>query len=533
MADNPDAETLQAITGLSSEQASVLLEAAGGDLEKAVQLHFEGEDRQSISARDAEVAASLAAEAYEQPRHPRGVGDAAEYGEGYDDEFDCSDDDDDGFPEAVGEGDDQVAPPARGRQARSPEPPAQRRVVGAAAGAPPPYSRWRAVYGFLAAYVPFFGYLERFGGLLYRTGVLSVIGYVLWAPAFLLGFVGGPAARGPPPPAVEFSVWFEEHFGPAHPRLFRGSCQSALSRSRTEAKFLLAYLHDHSEPACREFCQRVLASPLFTTFADENFIVWVGETHTPEGRAVRRALRVTQTPAVVLLAHGDLAAGIGGGGGGGGGMMDGGAPAQALGSVQGERALNEEGLIASLAGQLEAFEPLLVAARAEQNERILDRQLRSEQEEEYLRSLAEDEAKDAAEAAARAAAEAAAAEAAAAEAAAAQEEADEQAAVEARREARLAKAVAVPAEPPAGPNATRLVIKLPDGRRLDRRFDKSATLQAALDYVESEDPDAETAYDLVSNFPRKVFTREQSDETLESLGLHPQAMLFTREAEEE
>ena len=319
--------------------------------------------------------------------------------------------------------------------------------------------------------------------------------------------MGGPAARGPPPPAVEFSVWFEEHFGAAHPRLFRGSCQSALSRSRTEAKFLLAYLHDHSEPACQEFCQRVLASPLFTTFADENFIVWVGETHTPEGRAVRRALRVTQTPAVVLLAHGDLAAGIGGGGGGGG-MMDGGAPAQALGSVQGERALNEEGLIASLAGQLEAFEPLLVAARAEQNERIMDRQLRSEQEEEYLRSLAEDEAKDAAEAAARAAAEAAAAAAAAAEAAAAQEEADEQAAVEARREARLAKAVAVPAEPPAGPDATRLVIKLPDGRRLDRRFDKSATLQAALDYVESEDPDAETAYVGVQ---------------LSAEGLHPRA----------
>ena len=163
----------------------------------------------------------------------------------------------------------------------------------------------------------------------------------------------------------------------------------------------------------------------------------------------------------------------------------------------------------------------------------MERQLREEQEAEYLRSLAEDEAKDAAEEAARRAEEEALAQAAQAEAQAAQAEADEQAAVEARRQARLAKASAVPPEPPAGPDVTRLVIKLPDGRRLDRRFEKSAPLEAALAFVESEDPDAETAYDLVSNFPRKVFTREQSEQTLESLGLHPQAMLFTREADED
>ena len=70
------------------------------------------------------------------------------------------------------------------------------------------------------------------------------------------------------------------------------------------------------------------------------------------------------------------------------------------------------------------------------------------------------------------------------------------------------------------------------GRRLDRRFDKTCTLQAAIDLVESEDPDGEEI-NLVSNFPRKVYTRAMRTETLEALGLHPGAQLFTQEIEED
>ena len=51
----PDAAELVAITGLSSAEAEVLLEASGGNLEQAVQLHFESEDQTQASARDAAV----------------------------------------------------------------------------------------------------------------------------------------------------------------------------------------------------------------------------------------------------------------------------------------------------------------------------------------------------------------------------------------------------------------------------------------------------------------------------------------------
>ena len=131
----------------------------------------------------------------------------------------------------------------------------------------------------------------------------------------------------------------------------------------------------------------------------------------------------------------------------------------------------------------------------------------------------------------RAAAAAAEAEEASARAEEEAAEAEAQAAA-ARQQSRAARAAALPPEPPMGPDVSRLVIRLPDGRRLDRRFEKTDTLQLAIDLVAGADPDGEEV-DLVSNFPRKVFTRDMRGETLESLGLHPAATLFTREIEED
>ena len=107
-----------------------------------------------------------------------------------------------------------------------------------------------------------------------------------------------------------------------------------------------------------------------------------------------------------------------------------------------------------------------------------------------------------------------------------------QARAEEKRRARMAKAELLPAEPEPGPEATRLVIRLPDGRRLDRRFDKACQLQAAVDLVESHDPEI-YEFDLVSNYPRRVFTAEMRGETLQALGLHPAATLFTKEQDDE
>lgn len=276
--DGPLSE-LMAITGLPQEEAQPLLAASGGDLAMAVQLHFDQEEG------------------------VRGAAAAANYGGGgdFDDDFDDGEED---FPEALdaNEAPPMGAPGPGARLARSPEPPADDAVV-------PRFPRLFALYGWMARYVPFFGLAERLTRMAYRVGIVGFVGTLLWAPLALIGLAPtdghGAAPAGPARPFVE---WFEEHHGPLHPRFFRGSCQSALSRSKSEAKFLLAYLHDHAAPECAQFCSAVLASQLFTAFCDENFVLWVGEMHSPEGRAVRRALRVSQHPAVVMLAHGGAGA---------------------------------------------------------------------------------------------------------------------------------------------------------------------------------------------------------------------------------
>jgi hypothetical protein len=109
--------------------------------------------------------------------------------------------------------------------------------------------------------------------------------------------------------------------------------------------------------------------------------------------------------------------------------------------------------------------------------------------------------------------------------AAMREAADEAARLEARRR----KGDALPPEPEAGgEGVTRLAVRLPDGRRLDRRWSKDDALQSVVDWVEAVDADS---YDvaLVSHFPRREFGPADRALTLEQAGLHPQAMLFVKE----
>ena len=105
-----------------------------------------------------------------------------------------------------------------------------------------------------------------------------------------------------------FESGFEEAHGPVHPVFYRGSLQQALGHSRREAKFLLVYLHAADHPNCETFAAAVLASQPFSAFVDENFVLWVADVAATDGLQARRATRVQELPAVIMLAHGDIAA---------------------------------------------------------------------------------------------------------------------------------------------------------------------------------------------------------------------------------
>jgi FAS-associated factor 2 len=175
---------------------------------------------------------------------------------------------------------------------------------------------------------------------------------------------------------------------------------------------------------------------------------------------------------------------------------------------------------------------MLVVARTEANERETDRIMRTMQDDEYSRALAEDQAREEKEERQRAEEEERRHEAEAARKAEEEAEASEAAAESAKRAARLAKGGSLPDEPPSdAANVTRLVIRLPDGTRLDRRFEIGCALQDAIDYIESVSPDIYD-FDLVQNYPRKVFTQTMRGQSFEDLGLCPAVTLFTKEQDD-
>ena len=381
------ASEVAAITGLSEEASQSLLDAAGGNLEVAVQLHFDQEDSAAGSSA------------------------AARSGGG-------------GGGEAHGGGGDPAArPPAR-------QPPAA--AAGSGAGVLDFLSYVGGLPGFSHLRLLFVG----LGRLLQRTGLLSLVlpvaDLLLLTPLRLLGFLAPPPRESAAEAAARFTAEFEELHGETHPRFFRGSCSEALSRARREAKFCLVYLHSAAHPAAASTCDELIANALFAAFVDENFVFWVADDATADGRAVRQALRPRELPTLVVLAQ---AEGAGRGRG-----------AQALAQVAGVRLRDVDGTVAALSETLQTWAPLLEEAREELTARAVDRAIiqeraalgrptpprparrtahlplplpPQEQASEYERALAEDQAREEAEVAAAAAAEEA--ERAAAEAAEAAE----------------------------------------------------------------------------------------------------------------
>lgn len=62
----------------------------------------------------------------------------------------------------------------------------------------------------------------------------------------------------------------------------------------------------------------------------------------------------------------------------------------------------------------------------------------------------------------------------------------------------------IPEEPAEGsPDAIRVLVKLPEGQRLERRFDRRSSLKGLFFYIFCH-PDSPANFDVTTNFPRKV-----------------------------
>lgn len=83
-----------------------------------------------------------------------------------------------------------------------------------------------------------------------------------------------------------------------------------------------------------------------------------------------------------------------------------------------------------------------------------------------------------------------------------------------------AKQASLPEEPPVDDeNAVNLLVRMPDGSRRGRRFRKAEKLQSLFDFIDIGRGVKPCSYRVVRPYPRRAFSTEESNLTLNELGL--------------
>ncbi|PIK58140.1 putative FAS-associated factor 2 [Apostichopus japonicus] len=307
---------------------------------------------------------------------------------------------------------------------------------------------------------------------------------------------------------LKFVRYFTELYGLVHPNFYLGTYSQALNDAKRDLKYVLVYLHSNEHQDTDHFCRTTLANDDVTNFVNEHMIFWAASVDTPEGYRVSRALKENTYPflALIVLRNSKLTVVL---------------------KIEGP--IEPEDLVAKLTRGMRDNEGYLVAARQERADISLSQNLRQEQDEAYRESLRQDEEKEKKK---RVEQEKLEQE----EAARKEEEQRSQQLKEDKIRMRLEKAANLPAEPDADdPECVRLLIKLPNGVRLDRCFRKTDSLEVIYDYVYVQD-DVPEEFQLQTNYPRRVLQCQPAGEggttpipTVDEAGLKPKEMLFVQD----
>lgn len=303
-------------------------------------------------------------------------------------------------------------------------------------------------------------------------------------------------------PSRRFLNFFEERYGTSHPRFFDGPYLTALSHAHTQLKFVLIYVHSESHRLTPAFVRDILTHPALIN-ATGDLVVWAGSITQSDGAAAHHALRASSLPFLAVVAaptrtstdltRADFGTVLG---------MRSGAACVAAG---GEAAAL---WLLRVVNQNRGF---LDGARAQRVERESARLLREQQDEEYAAALEADRQRERERAETEA------------------KEEGEKRRAEEREVRRERKRVTMGTEPDKGPGVASVVLRLPNGNRVGRRFAKSDCLECVFDWAEVNCVDIEVAC-LVVAFPRRVFRYpEDAHLSVEQAGLFPSCMLLLEE----
>ena len=324
----------------------------------------------------------------------------------------------------------------------------------------------------------------------------------------------GRDSLNPRDTAIRFGCEFEEKYGHHKLQFYQGGYTEAYDLAMKELKFLLVVLLSPEHDDTEAFVQGTLLSEKVADYINDsrnNIIMWAGTVQDSEAYQVSSALNCTKFPYAALISHTP---------------QDSSTSMSVIARMSGLTTPStfESRLRAAISQQA----PTLEQVRSTRNEQQASRNLRSEQNSAYERSLAQDRER------ARRRREA--------EAAKVRAEQEEKTALEAedRRQRnleqwRLWRAQSITAEPGAASrDISRVSIRLPTGERVIRRFDGKAPLEELYAFIEcyevlqsgksigtSSKPEGyehEFGFQLVSPIPRMVYDINSTKSIGESIG---------------
>ncbi|XP_064489136.1 FAS-associated factor 2-like [Ornithodoros turicata] len=305
---------------------------------------------------------------------------------------------------------------------------------------------------------------------------------------------------------MNFIGHYESRYSRSHPVFYQGTYSQVLNDAKRELRFLMIYLHGDDHQDTDKFCRNVLSNPELIDFVNTNMFFWACSVNYPEGYRVSQALRENTYPflAVIVLRENRMTV---------------------VGRLEGYM---EAGTVIHRLQQIMADnEAAIITARLDRDERSLAQTLRQQQDEAYQESLRADQEKER-----RRLEEMHRRE----EEARRQEETQlaEQRRKEELQRMKLELIDQIPEEPPdSDPLSIHLVIKLPTGMRLERRFHRTQSLKYLYFYVFCH-TDAPDSFEIITNFPRRTLPCEPTQDcpeppTFAELGLGKTETLFVHD----
>ncbi|KAI0395201.1 UBX domain-containing protein [Xylariaceae sp. FL0594] len=444
-ADQRDAlEQFTQLTAQHTKDAVAILERSQWNVQIAVTKFFDGEGPDLVAEAEAEAAAAAAAAAshvpHRQPRH-----------ENLQESFLAS---------AVSD--------ARARQRERPEP--APRIV------PPPTTTRRTPLLLAIVFAPF-NFAYRATTAFFRT-IFYIFAFLppslrprLITTTITTGFrgVNGRRMLMPADTAARFRREFEEEYGANTLPFYEGGFAQALDRAKQELRFLLIVLMSPEHDDTESFVRDTLLAPEVVSFLNDpnnDIILWGGNVLDSEAYQVAIEYNCTKYPFSCLVCLTP---------------KEGSTRMSIVKRLAGP--LSPSTYLAEIRTAINKYAPDLAGVRAERTAHEVTRNLRTEQDDAYERSLARDRER------ARQKKEAEAAAAAAEKKAQEEAEAAERL-IRQKQQWRRWRATTIKPEPESTANPkeiVRLALLLPTAGRIVRRFTADTTVEELYAFVECYD----------------------------------------------